>query len=47
MERVVTPHSEKLPEGGYLATSDDVQGSSRKTGPYKKSSKSFATSRRR
>lgn len=26
MERVVTLHIEKLPEGVYLATSDDVQG---------------------
>jgi predicted RNase H-like HicB family nuclease len=26
MERVVTLHIEKLPEGTYLATSDDVQG---------------------
>lgn len=26
MERVVTLHVEKLPEGVYLATSDDVQG---------------------
>ena len=26
MERVVTLHIEKLPEGFYLATSDDVQG---------------------
>jgi predicted RNase H-like HicB family nuclease len=26
MERVVRLHIEKLPEGAYLATSDDVQG---------------------
>ncbi|MEI8228592.1 MAG: DUF1902 domain-containing protein [Planctomycetota bacterium] len=26
MEHVVTLHIEKLPEGVYLATSDDVQG---------------------
>jgi predicted RNase H-like HicB family nuclease len=26
MERVVTLHIEKLPEGVYLATSEDVQG---------------------
>ena len=26
MERVITLHIEKLPEGVYLATSDDVQG---------------------
>ncbi|MBI2939830.1 MAG: DUF1902 domain-containing protein [Chloroflexi bacterium] len=26
MERVVTVHIEKLPEGLYLATSDDIQG---------------------
>ena len=26
MERVVTLHIEKLPEGVYLATSDDVNG---------------------
>jgi predicted RNase H-like HicB family nuclease len=26
MERVVTLHIEKLPEGVYLATSDDIQG---------------------
>ena len=26
MERVVTLHIEKLPEGVYLATSDDVDG---------------------
>ena len=26
MERVVTPHIEKLPEGVHLATSDDVRG---------------------
>jgi predicted RNase H-like HicB family nuclease len=26
VERVVTLHVEKLPEGVYLATSDDVQG---------------------
>ena len=26
MERVVKLHIEKLPEGVYLATSDDVQG---------------------
>jgi predicted RNase H-like HicB family nuclease len=26
MERVVTLHIEKLPEGVYLATSDDVRG---------------------
>jgi predicted RNase H-like HicB family nuclease len=26
MERVVTIHIEKLPEGAYLATSDDIQG---------------------
>ena len=26
MEQVVTLHIEKLPEGVYLATSDDVQG---------------------
>lgn len=27
MERVIQLHIEKLPEGVYLATSDDVQGS--------------------
>jgi predicted RNase H-like HicB family nuclease len=26
MERIVNIHIEKLPEGVYLATSDDVQG---------------------
>ena len=26
MERIVTLHIEKLPEGVYLATTDDVQG---------------------
>lgn len=26
MERIVTLHIEKLPEGAYLATSDDIQG---------------------
>ncbi len=26
MERIVTLHIEKLPQGVYLATSDDVQG---------------------
>jgi predicted RNase H-like HicB family nuclease len=26
MERVIQLHIEKLPEGAYLATSDDVQG---------------------
>jgi len=26
MERVITVHVEKLPEGVYLATSDDIQG---------------------
>jgi predicted RNase H-like HicB family nuclease len=26
MERVITVHIEKLPEGVYLATSDDIQG---------------------
>ena len=26
MERIVRLHIEKLPEGAYLATSDDVQG---------------------
>ena len=26
MERIVTLHIEKLPEGLYLATTDDVQG---------------------
>jgi predicted RNase H-like HicB family nuclease len=26
VERVVTLHIEKLPEGVYLATSDDIQG---------------------
>jgi len=26
MERIVNLHIEKLPEGAYLATSDDVQG---------------------
>jgi predicted RNase H-like HicB family nuclease len=26
MERIVTLHIEKLPEGVYLATSDDLQG---------------------
>ena len=26
MERIVTLHIEKLPEGVYLATSDDIQG---------------------
>lgn len=26
MERVITVHGEKLPEGVYLVTSDDVQG---------------------
>jgi len=26
MERVINLHVEKLPEGVYLATSDDVQG---------------------
>ena len=26
MERIVNLHIEKLPEGPYLATSDDVQG---------------------
>ena len=26
MERMITFHIEKLPEGVYLATSDDIQG---------------------
>ena len=26
MERIITIHVEKLPEGFYLATSDEVQG---------------------
>ena len=26
MERIITLHIEKLPEGVYLATSDDIQG---------------------
>ena len=26
MERIINPHIEKLPEGVYLATSDDIQG---------------------
>ena len=26
MERIITIHIEKLPEGVYLATSDDIQG---------------------
>jgi predicted RNase H-like HicB family nuclease len=26
MERIVTLHIERLPEGVYLATSDDIQG---------------------
>lgn len=26
MERVITLHIEKLPEGVYLATSDEIQG---------------------
>jgi predicted RNase H-like HicB family nuclease len=26
MERIVTLHIEKLPEGAYVATSDDIQG---------------------
>ena len=26
MERMITLHIEKLPEGFYLATSDDIQG---------------------
>ena len=26
MERIITLHIEKLPEGVYLATSDDLQG---------------------
>jgi hypothetical protein len=26
MERIVDLHIEKLPEGGYLATSEEVQG---------------------
>jgi len=26
MERIVNLHIEKLPEGAYLATSDDIQG---------------------
>ena len=26
MERIITIHIEKLPEGLYLATSDDIQG---------------------
>lgn len=26
MERIVTIHIERLPEGVYLATSDDIQG---------------------
>ncbi len=26
MEHMIQPHVEKLPEGMYLATSDDVQG---------------------
>lgn len=26
MQRIVTLHIEKLPEGAYLATSDEVQG---------------------
>jgi predicted RNase H-like HicB family nuclease len=26
MERIINLHIEKLPEGDYLATSDDIQG---------------------
>ena len=26
MERIINIHIEKLPEGAYLATSDDIQG---------------------
>jgi predicted RNase H-like HicB family nuclease len=26
MERIIGVHIEKLPEGGYLAVSDDIQG---------------------
>lgn len=26
MERIINVHIEKLPEGGYLASSEDVQG---------------------
>lgn len=26
MERIINLHIEKLPEGAYLATSDDIQG---------------------
>jgi len=26
MERIISLHIEKLPEGAYLATSDDIQG---------------------
>lgn len=26
MERIINLHIEKLPEGSYLATSDDIQG---------------------
>jgi predicted RNase H-like HicB family nuclease len=26
MERIINLHVEKLPEGSYLATSDDIQG---------------------
>ncbi len=26
MERIINLHIEKLPEGVYLATSDDIQG---------------------
>ena len=26
MERIISVHIEKLPEGAYLATSDDIQG---------------------
>jgi hypothetical protein len=33
MERIVTLHIEKLPEGVYVATSDEIQGWSRTPHP--------------
>jgi hypothetical protein len=35
MEKILNIHIEKLPEGVYLATSDDVQGLARDEQPLK------------
>ena len=46
MEHIVNLHIEKLPEGVYLATSDEVRGSSPVAARSRKPSRSRAMSRR-